>query len=84
VLAPLMDGKPGIYIHECCDHMVGELERLVGKEGKEDIADGQDDHAYDDLRYALTNYEDIQAKPPKPAQDDRRYVRGQQELYKIL
>lgn len=69
LLAPLLDGKPGIVIHDCCPKMIDQLETLVTKEGKEDIADGQEDHAYDDLRYGLTNYESYSQTPEQQQTD---------------
>jgi len=69
LLAPLLDGKPGLVIHDCCPQMANQLETLVTKEGKEDVADGQEDHAYDDLRYGLTNYEAYDQEPEQQSTD---------------
>jgi len=69
LLAPLQDGRPGLVIHDNCPRMIAELGALVTREGKEDIADGQDDHAYDDLRYALTNYEAYSQEPEQQGTD---------------
>jgi phage terminase large subunit len=74
IMGLLPDGKPGLQIFSTCPHMIRTLPQLVLKPGIEHIADGQEDHAFDDLRYGLTNYQDV--APPKPQPEQRRQSRG--------
>ena len=71
IMGLLPDGKPGLQIFRTCPHMIRTLPMLVLKPGSEDIADGQEDHCYSDLRYALTNYRDI-TMPAKPGEKKRQ------------
>jgi hypothetical protein len=65
-LGTLPSGTPGLQVFSSCYHWLETTPGLVLKPGTEDIADGQEDHAYDTTRYGLTNYQDIQ--PPKKNQ----------------
>ncbi len=65
-LADLPDGEPGLLIFENCTHMIEQLETLPLKEGTEDVDTRAEDHAYDELRYALTNERSTSKEPPKP------------------
>jgi phage terminase large subunit len=67
VLGDLQDGRPGLVVFSSCVHFIRTVPFLVLKQGQEDIMDGQEDHAFDELRYGLTNYQDI--KPPKRAEN---------------
>jgi hypothetical protein len=56
-LAPLIDGKPGIYIFDTCVSLIAELEGLLtDPDHPEKPLPNQTDHAYDALCYALTGY----------------------------
>ena len=64
-LATFPDGKPGLQVFESCPHMIEQLSTLALDENKpEDVDTQQEDHAYDDLRYALTN--ERRLLPPGP------------------
>lgn len=66
VLSDLADGEPGLLIFDNCVHLIEQLETLPLKEGTEDVDTRAEDHAYDDLRYALTNERSTSKEPPKP------------------
>lgn len=61
-LGDLQDGKPGLMVFRTCANWLRTVPLLVLRDGTEDIADGQEDHAYDATRYGLTAYEDIQPR----------------------
>lgn len=67
-LADLPDGEPGLLIFENCVNMIEQLETLPLKEGTEDVDTRAEDHAYDDLKYALTNERSTSKEPPKQHQ----------------
>jgi hypothetical protein len=73
-LGNLLDGKPGLVVFDTCENWIRTVPALVLKEGQEDIADGQEDHAYDATRYGLTNYQDIQPPKRKPEQPARQEI----------
>lgn len=58
-LADLPDNRPGLQIFEDAPHLIEQLETLVcNREGHgnvEDVDTDQEDHAYDYLKYLLTN-----------------------------
>jgi phage terminase large subunit len=55
VLANLPDGRPGLVIFDNCEHLIDQLTNLVLDEHNvEDVDTKQEDHAYDDLKYGLT------------------------------
>ena len=60
LLGSLQDGQPGIQIFSTCENLIRTLPALPysTKEGRaEDVDTHAEDHAYDALRYGLTNYE---------------------------
>jgi phage terminase large subunit len=64
LLANLADGKPGLAIYSFCTNLINQLSTLVfDKLRPEDVDTDQEDHAYDTLRYGLTN-----VRPPAPPQ----------------
>ena len=63
-LADIADGEPGWMVFESCPHVIEQMESLALKEGTEDVADGQEDHAFDADRYGFTN--EPAMKEPKP------------------
>lgn len=65
-LADIGDGDPGWQVFENCPHLIEQMEGLALKEGTEDVADEQEDHAFDADRYGFTNESSI--KEPKPQQ----------------
>lgn len=55
-LADISDGLPGIQIFSSCRNLIATLPSLPYDENKpEDVDTDAEDHAYDALRYALTN-----------------------------
>jgi phage terminase large subunit len=56
VLSLLPDGKPGLVIFRNCVNLIRTIPKLArSSSNPEDVADRQEDHAYDTLRYGLTN-----------------------------
>jgi len=56
LLANLADGKPGIQIRATCENLIRTFPVLTYDEHQpEDIDTDEEDHAYDALRYGLTN-----------------------------
>lgn len=56
LLTPLPDGKPGLIITDNCVNLIRTLPKLSRSEvNPEDVAQKQEDHAYDALRYLVTN-----------------------------
>lgn len=56
ILLPLPDGKPGIQIFSTCKNLIRTLPALPYDDVKiEDVDTKAEDHAYDALRYGLTN-----------------------------
>lgn len=56
VLADLPDGDPGLQIFSTCVHLIDQISSLASDEhNPEDVDTEQEDHAYDALRYGLTN-----------------------------
>jgi hypothetical protein len=56
LLSPLPDGKPGLVIFRNAVNLIRTLPKLARSlSNPEDVADRQEDHAYDTLRYGLTN-----------------------------
>ena len=57
MLADGPDGKPLLQVFDCCENFIRTFPLLVRDEGKpEDVDTDGEDHAYDALRYLLTNY----------------------------
>lgn len=67
LLANLPDGKPGLIISEECPNLIRQLQNLAAdRKNPEDVDTGSEDHAYDALRYLLTNVKDgTQTDRPK-------------------
>jgi hypothetical protein len=78
VLADLPDGEPGLMIFETCPHLIDQLATLAGDPlNPEDVDTDQEDHAYDTLRYGLTNEKRLEQKPaPKAARHPLAGVKG--------
>lgn len=58
VLAPLPDGQPGLVIFSTCANLIRTLPSLPYDQYQaEDVDTNAEDHAYDGLRYGLTNYQ---------------------------
>jgi phage terminase large subunit len=61
VLGMLPDGRPGLQIFRTCDNLTRTLPLLVFDDvHTEDVDTDQEDHAYDCLKYGLSN-----VKPPR-------------------
>lgn len=66
LLADLPDGKPGIVFFSNCKSLISTLPSLPFDENKpEDVDTDAEDHAYDALRYGLTNERAHDRKPDK-------------------
>ena len=56
LLADLPDGKPGLQIFSTCRNLIRTLPKLSRSDTMpEDIAERQEDHAFDTLKYGLSN-----------------------------
>lgn len=65
-LSDIGDGDPGLQIFDHVEHLIEQLETLARDErNPEDVDTRADDHAYDPLRYSLTNERKTQ-EAPKP------------------
>lgn len=77
LLANMPDGKPGLVIAENVTHLIKQLQNLALNKSKndkdaEDVDTSQEDHAYDTLRYLLSNV----SEPSKPqAQKKQEFQR---------
>ena len=73
LFANLQDGKPGIQIFSTCANMIRTLPALptnpADGANPEDVDTKADDHCYDDMRYALTDYESQIHIEPEPEYD---------------
>lgn len=71
VLANLPDGLPGLQIFENCPHLIEQMSSLASDEhNPEDVDTDQEDHAFDALKYGLTNEKKLDQKPaPKNNQN---------------
>lgn len=69
ILADLPDGLPGLQVFENCPHLIEQLSTLASdKRNPEDVDTDAEDHAYDTLRYGMTNEKRVeQANAPRPA-----------------
>ena len=77
VLADLADGEPGLQVFENCPHLIEQMESLAAdKSNPEDVDTDQEDHAYDMLRYGLTNERAITEPRPKIMQNNIRPVQA--------
>ena len=62
LLEPLPDGLPGLMVFETCKNVVRTLPGLVyDKTHTEDVNTASEDHAYDALRYLVSNHRDVTA-----------------------
>jgi len=69
-LADLADGEPGLQVFENCPHLIEQMESLAAdKNNPEDVDTDQEDHAFDTLKYGLTN--ETRSVEQKPRQDQR-------------
>lgn len=67
-LANLADGLPAMQIFDSCTALIRTFMSLVSDpKNPEDILDGQEDHAFDDCRYGLSNW--TPPAPPLPARE---------------
>lgn len=70
LLSNQLDGKPGLLIFENCENLIRTLPALTFDTNRiEDVDTEQEDHAYDTLKYGLTNY-----KLPQPTQQTNNYT----------
>lgn len=67
LLADLPDGEPGLQVFDTCINIIEELGSLASDQhNPEDVDTTQKDHAYDTMRYGLTNERRIEnAQAPK-------------------
>jgi hypothetical protein len=71
LLTSLPDGDPGIQVFSTCKNLIRTLPTLAyDKVRVEDVDTKQEDHAYDALRYGLTNYIVVQANTPDDFQEE--------------
>lgn len=64
VLADLPTGEPGLLVWEQCVHLIEQMESLAADpHNPEDVDTSQEDHAFDDFKYGLTNERRIAAQP---------------------
>ena len=72
LLTNLPDGRSGLMISEQCPHLIKQLQNLaVDKRNPEDVDTDQEDHAFDMLKYLLSNVREATKEPPKPMQHIR-------------
>jgi hypothetical protein len=81
LLASLPDGLPGLQVFTTCPNLMRQLSELASDPNNpEDVAPGQEDHAYDTLKYGLTN-----VRPPAPpAKRERVDTRLPREVEALL
>lgn len=71
ILADQWHGQPGVLIFNTCKHLITTLGALVRDENKpEMIADGQEDHAWDEFAYSLTNWIDERPREQEKKQQN--------------
>ncbi len=67
LLANLPDGRPGLIVSESCPNLIKQLQNLAAsRRDPEDVDTNNEDHAYDALRYLLTNVREGDAGTDKP------------------
>ncbi|CAK0768384.1 hypothetical protein CCP3SC15_3870001 [Gammaproteobacteria bacterium] len=65
LLGDLPDGRPGLLVFSTCTNLIRTLPTLIyDKVQVEDVDTKGEDHAYDALRYLLTDDRDIKSPPP--------------------
>jgi phage terminase large subunit len=80
-LANLPDGEPGLQIFEDCLHLIDQMGNMASdKNNPEDVDTDQEDHAFDTLKYGLTNERKVERqaeaqRQPAPT-NPYRNVRG--------
>jgi len=66
-LADIGDGEPGMQLVDTCTHAIEQLSTLARDErNPEDVDTRAEDHAYDPIRYGLTNEKKTQERPRPP------------------
>jgi hypothetical protein len=69
ILTPLPDGKPGLQVFSTCPNTIRTLPKLAKNPAMpEDVGPKQEDHAFDMLKYGLTNTRIFGAKKPREHQ----------------
>ena len=78
LLANLPDGKPGLMIADTCPNLISQMQNLAASDkNPEDVDTNQEDHAYDALRYLLSNVRDTtETKRPKLAHHPASGMKG--------
>lgn len=79
LLAPLPDGLPGLMVFDTCTHLIEQMGSLASDPTHpEDVDTEGEDHAYDTLRYGLTNEKkaEQQAAPAQPFRHPLAGVKG--------
>lgn len=79
LLAPLPDGLPGLMVFDTCTHLIEQMGSLASDPNHpEDVDTEGEDHAYDTLRYGLTNEKkaEQQAAPVQPFRHPLAGVKG--------
>jgi hypothetical protein len=78
LLADLPDGEPGLKVFEGCHNLIRMMPKLARSENDpEDVDTDQEDHAYDALRYGLTNPKMFtKSRKRKQAKNPMMGVRG--------
>jgi hypothetical protein len=67
MLANLPDGRPGLIVSEQCQNLIKQLQTLaVDDKNPEDVDTKQEDHAFDALKYLLSNLKSGSESKPKP------------------
>jgi len=67
LLMPMEDGQPGILFFNTCPNIINQMSHLMyDKNRTEDVDTHMDDHAYDALRYALSNVRDYMGHKKLP------------------
>ena len=80
-MADIGDGEPGIQIFDTCEHLIEQCSTLVHDDlNVEDVDTKQEDHAYDTLRYLLTNVKSKSSAPPPPRQTRQDRTEGAKYL----
>jgi len=70
MLMSLPDGKPGLQVFSTCTNLIRTLPALAYDRAKvEDVDTKQEDHAYDTLKYGLSNYDAQVYVTPEPEYD---------------
>ena len=77
VLDNLPDGKPGLQVVSTCYNLIEQFESLARDDLRpEDVDTDQEDHAYDALRYFMTNEKAVETNKPKRRPNPMKNVAG--------